>query len=483
MSIQGNNTMFELKNFKPMKVVDVDISKPLPEISSLDENGQSFFQGALVFFRLHSFPIGLFPVDFIDGQISPPHLANQMWATFSEKINAHLQQDGLPVLDSLPVEGISSTETPKCLVERQEFIRDAPLVSIIVSTRERVQSLATALNSLLALEYPNFEIILVDNAPQTNETYEYFSFIQPVFLRNNINLRYVREDMPGLAVAHNRGLQLVRGSLVAFTDDDVIVDRYWLIELVRGFELAPNVGCVTGLVIPIELQTPAQVLFEEFGGFVKGFSHTIYALSDYRPADPLFPYTAGRFGTGANMAFRTDFLYREGGFDPALGIGTPSMGADDMGAFFQTVISGYQLVYAPSAIIFHRHRQSYESLKKQMLGYGTGLTAFIIKCMLDHPRLITDILSKIPTGVKYAFARTSPKNLHKSKSYPHELEMIERRGMLYGPIAYLRSRWRYRKFKKTHSQDGLNDDTSPLQHYIVTDWVKEKQGKKSTKEA
>ena len=74
-----------------------------------------------------------------------------------------------------------------------------------------------------------------------------------------------------LAAAHNCGLQLAKGAIVAFTDDDVLVDRYWLTEVVKGFQADTGVACVTGLIMPTELQTPAQVALESHGHFSKGF--------------------------------------------------------------------------------------------------------------------------------------------------------------------------------------------------------------------
>jgi len=477
-----NQTEHEPAGFKPVKVLEVEISQPLPEISAVDEQGEQVYQRALVLVRLHSIPLGTISIDFNERWITAAQLAGQVWAKFKDSIIQHLQQDGLETRSDLPESGLGEGEHFKCITPRHELVAEAPMISIVISTRDRVESLAKTLNSLLTLNYPRFEVVLIDNAPKTDETHKYFNFIQPRFLRNNISLRYVREDTPGLALAHNRGLEFVRSPIVAFTDDDVVVDRYWLIELLRGFKAAPLVGCVTGLVVPVELETPAQIIFEEYGGFVKGFDQKIYDLEKYRPTHPLYPYSPGHFGTGANMAYRTDFLKKVGGFDPALGIGTPSLGADDLVAFFQTIISGYQLVYQPSALVLHQHRRSYESLKKQMYGYGTGLTAFLVRCVLEDPKRIMDILSRVPIGLNYTFAPGSPKNSLKSSDYPRELEWIERKGMLYGPIAYLISRWRYRNHKSSYMDERSAIDPSQPQHYLVTGWVEDYQGDKRTKE-
>ena len=85
---------------------------------------------------------------------------------------------------------------------------------------------------------------------------------------------------------------VARGNILAFTDDDVIVDPYWLVGLVRGFSITEHVACVTGLILPAELETQAQFLFEEYCGFTRGFIRRVYDLKENRPKLPLHPYIA-----------------------------------------------------------------------------------------------------------------------------------------------------------------------------------------------
>jgi O-antigen biosynthesis protein len=158
---------------------------------------------------------------------------------------------------------------------------------------------------------------------------------------------YIREDRPGLGRAHNSGMEKVTAPIAAFTDDDVIADPRWLASLAGNFEQSPKIGCVTGLILPAELETRAQFWTERHGGFSKGFQRKVFDLEQQRPAAPLFPYTAGQFGSGANMAFRMDALRQIGGFDSALGAGTLARGGDDLASFFAVVTAGYQLVYEP----------------------------------------------------------------------------------------------------------------------------------------
>ena len=161
----------------------------------------------------------------------------------------------------------------------------------------------------------------------------------------------MREPVAGLACAHNRGLVDVRTPIVAFTDDDVLADPGWLRNLVSAFGDDPSIGCVTGLIFPVELETQAQEWLEGYAGYAKGLVRTAFDLHEHRPDDALFPWTAGTLGSGANMAFRTDLLRQLGGFDAALGAGSMAMGGDDLAAFFDVVASGSTLVYEPAAVV------------------------------------------------------------------------------------------------------------------------------------
>jgi GT2 family glycosyltransferase len=431
------------------KMLEVELSEPIAPVSLRASGDARLYSRALCLVRLHHRPLGLVWLEprgpnAEGGQdLAAPAVAQLIWDELADRIREHLHADGLPLVESLPPEGLRAPARLMCGVERDAIRAQAPPATVVVATRERPESLARCLRSLLGLVYPEYEIVVVDNAPQTFRTRE---LLGSDSFRTRV--KYVREDRPGLAAAHNRGLAEAAGTIVAFTDDDVTVDRLWLIELARGFRLAERVGCVTGLIVPAELETSAQVIAEELWGWSKGFAERVFDLTT-NGGDPLYPYTAGTFGSGANMAFDASALRALGGFDPAIGAGTLARGGDDLSAFFSVVSAGHRLVYNPSAFVRHAHHADYEALKRQAHGYGVGLTAYLTKTVLDRPGRVLELgllsraglaRARAPRAATHSFAGDANR-----RSGPADLAWAERWGMVCGPAAYLRSRRRVRR--------------------------------------
>lgn len=427
--------------FVPVHITSIEISAPLTDLTAQDDPRLEGCGTAWVLVRLHGRPLGMAQVKVTADTIRAADLAQAIWQNLAGQINDHLVQDKLASVTGFDVSGLPIQSHPSCALAGQ--LEEEPFVSVAIATRDRVDSLRECLQSILALDYSNYEVIVVDNAPRTSATEDY---IRTGFAHNP-KVRYIREDMPGLAVAHNRALLEIKAPIVAFTDDDVIVDRLWLRALVSQFQRDPRVGCVTGMILPYEIVTPPQLWIEQYGGFSKGYEPKAFDLDENHPGDILFPYSAGKFGSGANMAFRAVNLIARGGFDPALGAGTQAMGGDDLAAFFDVIASGERLVYEPAAILYHKHRREYPGLARQAYGYGVGLAAFLTKTIYDRPARLVEILFKIPAGLRHMLDPRSPKNQKKQADYPKELTSLELKGFLSGPWAYLRSRWRTDKLK------------------------------------
>lgn len=305
------------------------------------------------------------------------------------------------------------------------------LISVIVATRERPDAVGRAVSSLL-LCTGAFEVIVVDNASSTDSTREVVAKL------GDDRVRYVRMEEPGLSRARNHGASLAKGGVLAFTDDDVRVDAGWVEALERAFTLAPETGVVTGMVVADELMTPAQVYFDGRVSWSSRCKPSEVTLADRR-TDPLQPYRGGDLGTGANLAIRTRVFQALGGFDEALGAGTPSRGGEDLDLLARTLLGGWRLRYEPAAIVWHTHRRALPELQDQMRGYGSGLTAYLAKHALT-----ADGARRLPRGLVQGARRVNDQ--HQSVPLTPEREQLlkaERKGLIEGPLLYRRSRRRH----------------------------------------
>ncbi len=309
-------------------------------------------------------------------------------------------------------------------------------VSVILSTRDRPESLRVALASLLVMDHDAFEVVVVDNASTTDAT------AGVVRALHDPRVRLVVEPRPGLARARNRGVLAARHPVVAFTDDDVVVDRAWLRGLARGFAAAPRVACVCGMVPSGELRTFAQVYFDERVSWARSCAPQVYDLGDPPSDQPLFPFGVGRFGTGANFAMRRDVVPDLGGFDEALGVGSPTRGGEDIDMFVRVLLGGHRLAYEPSALVWHRHRSDPEALREQIAGYGVGLGAWIGKLLVDR-RTAPMVLRRGARALAHArrMTRVDLSEAAAGEGARH-LAALELGSALTGPYRYAQARAR-----------------------------------------
>ena len=433
--LQSNEQSEEIAHFEPVRIVEIDIADPIPSIDAVHPVTGQVYGCAHILVRIRSQPVGMIHVTLYGHGISPEACARHIWQECGPAINNVLQEQGIAPITHLSIAGLPWQTGDDGDAQRTDVL---PLVSVVIPTCRVPDQIFACVQHVLEQTYPRYEIIVVDNGgDDTNIT----QAINRSF-GHLPHVRCVRETRCGSSWARNRGMDEASGDIIAFTDDDVLVDRYWLSALVAAFSVHNSVACVTGLILPAELETPSQQWFEQYGGFSRGFHRTIYDLTDHRPDDRLYPYSAGKFGAGANMAFRRSVLCELGGFDPVLGAGMPTYGGEDLAAFFEVISRGYSLVYEPSAMVYHYHRHNYRDLERQIFGYGVGFVAFVIKCILDNPRRLQDLMWKVPRGLWYALYPHSAKNARKQQDYPKALTQLELHGMVYGPFAYLHSRWR-----------------------------------------
>ena len=308
------------------------------------------------------------------------------------------------------------------------------LVSVVVPTCGNPESLVRCVRSILSSDYERLEVVVADNRPATSGARRALTTWFPGERR----LRYVEEGHRGASRARNAGLLHARGDVVAFVDDDVVVHPNWLRASIEPLARNDDVVCCTGLILPLELETDSQLLLEQFAAFGKGFRRRTITLRNSRGEDPLLPYTVGSIGSGANMVVRADVARELGGFDTALGPGTPATGAEDLDLLIRVLRAGHAIAYEPRAIVWHQHPKGMARLRRQIHRYGIGLGAMLAKQVLIGPER-RDLLRAIPTGIRYLRNPNSRKNRSKPENFPRRLVWLERAGMLVGPAAYVLS--------------------------------------------
>ena len=250
----------------PVRVLTVELSEGVPDVPDTGGPADTRYAAAQVLVRLHGQPLGLVEVALPAGGLTAPALT----AAIRSRL---VRGDRRAPAARRPAHARPPRRRagPGDRRPRRRVVSvpptgggAAPFVSVVVPTCGRTPLLESALDSLAALDYPDYEIVVVDNAPQVTDT----ARIVARRAADDPRFRYTAEPRPGVAHARNRGLAEARGAIVAYADDDVILDRGWLRSLVDGF--TDDVAAVTGQVLARELDTPSQIWLEQYGGYGKG---------------------------------------------------------------------------------------------------------------------------------------------------------------------------------------------------------------------
>lgn len=384
-----------------------------------------------VLVRLHGEPMGYLPAEVTAGAVDVADLVRRSWSTFEPAITAHLSAEGV---DGHP--GVRPAAAGDRCPNRS--VVDGP-VSVIVCTRNRAEFLAVCLQGLTTLSYPLLEFVIVDNAATDDSS----RTVVESFMATDPRFRYAAEPRPGLSRARNRGVAAATGDRLAFTDDDVVVDPGWIDGLLRGFRRRPDVGCVTGLAVTASVTTAAEAYFDaRTSSWSTRFDPETFDLSAEQRRDrgPLYPYSPGVFGTGACCAFDRRLVLDLGGFDETLGAGAITRGGEDLDMFLRIVRAGRSIAYEPAALVWHHHRGDDAGLLKQMFGYGSGLSAFMTKLLVQAPTR-GELLRRIPRGLaKMTRIRSdTARRLDDGISAPKGALIREFAGFAAGPALYWRA--------------------------------------------
>jgi GT2 family glycosyltransferase len=366
-----------MKKYIPWQILHLDLSQDLPTLPLKPD-----CQGIFVVFWWRNLALGHQKIPAAQLPMPVTQLANlavqAMTPAVGDRLFKHGFKADLPIVSQNPARdlppnfhALMALDRPlNCLDERysQLVSSTSNSVSVVICTRNRPEQLSRCLKSLQNLSQQPQEIIVVDNAPDSDATRQLVAQMP--------GIKYVLEPRPGLSVARNTGIRHCHGDIVAFTDDDVVVHPNWIAHLEWGFQV-PEVMAVTGLILPAALETEAQLIFQEgFAGFGWGY-HSLTFDTQFFKEMQYRGVPVWHIGAGANMAFRRQVFELVGYFDERLGAGASGC-SEDSELWYRVLAEGWLCRYEPASIVYHYHRSDLDSLKQQSYQYMRGHVAALL---------------------------------------------------------------------------------------------------------
>ncbi len=239
-------------------------------------------------------------------------------------------------------------------------------LSLIISTRNRADSLSRTLHTIEQLEKTsaNWELVVVDNG-STDQTAE---ILQAFANKTSLNVSTVIESNAGLANARNAGVKNARGELLVFTDDDCLPDPDFIEQWLGVLNENLSIGFAGGRIL-LHDPTDQRITIQE---------HT--QQESICPGDFIEPGLI----QGANFAFRRKALIEAGGFDPFFGAGA-FYSVEDIDSVARVSANGWQGVYDPRPLVYHAHgRKTLADVRSLENSYALGRGAYYAKCMLQR---------------------------------------------------------------------------------------------------
>lgn len=204
---------------------------------------------------------------------------------------------------------------------------ESSLVSVLIATRNRSDLLRICLDSLLALDYSPFEVIVVDQSEKPSN---------PVA---DPRVRIIHSRSVGKALALNLALAEARGTFLAFTDDDCTVLPDWLTKGVERFTSCPDAGLIFGALVPAP-HDPERAIIPSFVPPAYEVHRGVRAIQV-------------RAGAGANMFASRALFDRIKGFDAMLGPGAAFRSCEEFDLYYRTVVAGFAVIRDPDNPVVH----------------------------------------------------------------------------------------------------------------------------------
>jgi GT2 family glycosyltransferase len=214
-----------------------------------------------------------------------------------------------------------------------------PRISVVVCSYNGSRTLRDCLEGLAKLEYPDFEVIVVDDGSKDNVS----------AIASEYDVRLIRTENRGLSSARNTGMEAATGEIVAYTDDDARPDPHWLYYLGDAYRRGNDAGVGGPNIVPPDDGWIAQCVAASPGG----------------PAHVLLSDQVAEHIPGCNMSFRKRALQAIDGFDVRY-----RTAGDDVDLCWRLTERGLPLGFRAGAMVWHHRRGSVRTYWRQQVGYG-----------------------------------------------------------------------------------------------------------------
>ena len=232
-------------------------------------------------------------------------------------------------------------------------------VSVVICTRNREKALRNCLCSIAESATRPFEVLVVDQSTNGRTA----QVVSEASAKSPFPMLYTHLDTVGHTKARNAGIRASRGQIIAFTDDDCLVDAGWLDAVSREFSDS-RVSCVCGQTRPADhTERPKPALLS--------------TLNHYRRRLVRGRHNPVTVGRGNNMAFRKSDLLMLGGFNERIGVGTSLHAGDDLDLFYRLMEAGGYIVHAPDAIVLHTQPDDWQAVIRKKRGYAISAAAVL----------------------------------------------------------------------------------------------------------
>lgn len=257
------------------------------------------------------------------------------------------------------------------------------MISVIISTKNRPEKLNNCLKSILSNNFNNYEVLVFDQSDKKNSL---------ELKDKKVKYFYTLSKGLGKSKNLNLGIKKANGEIIAFTDDDCVVSKSWLIEIDVFFKKNSKVSGVFGNTLPLEktrkenLICPATFISKKI--LTTNDPHTIQHLT---------------LGQGNNMAIRKEVFKKVGLFKTWLGVGSVCKAGEDTDMIFRLLKSNFQLANIPKIIVYHDRWLSYDEENILQASYTMGIAGayFYNFCKSGDLKLLSLILRRINERLSY----------------------------------------------------------------------------------